>query len=194
MSGKRIAVMLGPHSSGKTTLGRALAGIGLPYFEEIGSVLRSTVDEAVTNSQEWFDAEVMHRELDRDALLLSQVTTPVIESWHLGNLAFALARKSTNVLDRYFPAVRERLAVFSPMIVRLEISDDEFLQRITERGVEPLKALTFYREVERLQGLTLRQFDARQAWPTLTMKPPWTGPEAAERVRTWILSGGLADG
>lgn len=97
-------VLIGPHGAGKTSLGRVLAQrLGLPFDEEIGrqlaeqGVLRQRGRCAAT-ADDLFDAEVLRRELARDA---ERGETPrIVETWHPGNFAYA-ARRSPTIAASY---------------------------------------------------------------------------------------------
>ena len=88
-------VLIGPHGSGKTTLGLCLGNqLGWRRDVEIGEVLRrealSRNDNAhALASQPDFDLEVTRAELRRDA---ASIGPRIIETWHPGNLAYAQLR------------------------------------------------------------------------------------------------------
>lgn len=91
---KKIIVSNGVHGAGKSTIGRLFVdrNRGFAYFPEIGGQLRREVSYNALQSKEDFDLEVIKRELARDEQLLISPNTPVVETWHIGNMAYALAR------------------------------------------------------------------------------------------------------
>lgn len=148
-----VLVFVGPHGSGKTTLGRlASDALGLPFDAELGRALREEEqarDPALhaAREQEDFDAEVLRRELARDELR-GPGCSRVVETWHPGNLAF-LAKRSSRALE----AARERLARHlepwrSVVVVQpLTLSLDGVRARLTETGDCREKLARFFHEV-----------------------------------------------
>ena len=150
-SKKRIAVMIGIHGSGKTTLGRKLQSDGYDYFPEIGTALRARTSQNVSEDQKEFDHLVLEKEIQRDYDEIILADRPVIETWHIGNYAFAKARKS--FMDQeYHECFAKQLQYFYPLIIRLKIDDDTFLFRNTEKNISPSESLHFYRRVEQEQN------------------------------------------
>jgi hypothetical protein len=92
-------VLLGCHGAGKTSLGKALGDhLGWRFHEEIGRVLAENPrwrapEITAAEAQQAFDDEVFRRERRRD-LTWSPEVPRLIETWHPGNLAYALARGS----------------------------------------------------------------------------------------------------
>jgi len=88
---KRILVLSGVHSAGKSTIGKAMSNDdNFAYYDEIGRRLRCRVTCTVLASCFLFDREIMTLELERDRTLKQDARIPVVESWHIGNVAFAL--------------------------------------------------------------------------------------------------------
>lgn len=141
---KKIIVLVGIHGSGKSTLGRKLEKEGFPFFSEIGAELRKYSSCNVSQKQEDFDALVMKRELERDKQIECLDSIPVIESWHIGNIAFAEARNSSNILYQYKRKLFDQLEIFYPYIINLEISKETFLKRVNEKLISPNDAWLFY--------------------------------------------------
>ena len=132
---KEIIVVNGVHGSGKSTIAQMLVkdqGDRCAFFTEIGGQLRREVGYNALQSSETFDDEVMRRELLRDRDLLRCNTTPVVETWHIGNLGYAKVRSPKMVIN-YFRAFEEQLGLFEPTVVILEIGWETFRQRATER-------------------------------------------------------------
>jgi hypothetical protein len=131
--------IVGAHGSGKSTLGSALAGaLGWEFHHELGEELRlrrlaRDPGAHALLAQEEFDAELMGLELARD----ERASGPrVVETWHPGNLAYAL-RRSPEVARRYRAALRGRWAAGPPegvWVLPLAISQDTALGRLREPG------------------------------------------------------------
>jgi len=143
-----VTILLGMHSAGKTTLGHQLAASGYSYFDEIGTQIRAISHCTVTTSCELFEREVMRLEIERDKTVLQATNTPVIETWHIGNIAFAEARGNLSAAARYRSSLRGIQDSFYVNAVHLQLDDDTFRHRVTERGTAVDDALAFYRDVE----------------------------------------------
>ena len=99
-----VLVLLGTHCAGKKTIGMMTAqNLGWKFHEELGCTLRShPVDQylhpdggaSTPDGQSSWDNRVRLAETRRDAdFPLSE--SRCVETWHTGNLAWALLRKST---------------------------------------------------------------------------------------------------
>lgn len=130
---KKILVFNGIHGSGKSTLATKLGlnSSQFTYFYEIGGKLRTQVDYNTVSSGIEFGREVMNREFTRDAELLNSPTIPVVETWHIGNLAYVMAR-SPELLNEYKTKLQEQLKLFEPVGFTFEISPNIFIQRMSE--------------------------------------------------------------
>jgi len=145
MKVKNIKVLLGMHGSGKTMIGNYLHFLGFSYFNEIGTDLRKRCGCNVLDSCFLFDREIMVSEAERDSILLRK-RKPVIESWHIGNIAFARARNNESVVDNYINLLERRLKIFRPLAVIIEISDNIFMKRSTECNIDNKNVLlAFYK-------------------------------------------------
>lgn len=141
---KDIIVLTGIHGSGKSTLGRKFEKEGYLFFPEIGTGLREKWDCNVSQRQESFDQIVMEMELERDKELEITAGFPVVESWHIGNIAFAQARGSSVVADMYIRKLFIQLERFYPYIIRLDIDKDLFFKRVNEKMISKEDAWAFY--------------------------------------------------
>ena len=118
-----IICLLGIHTSGKTTVGEKLHLLGLPYYLEIGNKLIQTIDFSSPKAAEWLDREIMKQELERDDSFLSQeVKSAVVETWHIGNIAYAEIR-TPSVANRYKAILKKQLNKFNPLFFYLDISE-----------------------------------------------------------------------
>lgn len=128
-------VMMGPHASGKTTLGRLLAvRLGLPFHEELGEVLARDPrwrppGRTAAHAQPRFDDALFQAELVRDAAAGPRV----VESWHPGNLGYATSR-SPEVVARHLPRVRQAVGACRAWAVVLGASETTLRRRQHEPG------------------------------------------------------------
>lgn len=133
---KDIVVLNGIHTAGKSTIGSELGKrCGFSYYPEIGKVIRQEW-EAQTGSlgapaalSDAFDLEVMTRESDRDAVLLTDPNLPIVETWHTGNMAYLIARNREHMVSEYANRFSDTLQTFRPMIVYVTVSEETFRQR-----------------------------------------------------------------
>lgn len=146
-------VLIGPHGAGKSTLGRMLATrLGCPFEHEIGERLRREALQKDAHAhaakpQGDFDRVVMEEELKRDAAC-REPCTRVIETWHLGNLAYARLR-SPEVAVRYAARVAAavRRAQISTRLVVQPLSIDIPVLRMRRSEPGPAEIDDFFLRV-----------------------------------------------
>jgi len=139
---KRCLVIVGPHGSGKSTLGRRVAAyLGWRFDPELGEELRLKtlrMDRTAhaQRPQPAFDAEVLSRELARDREARGGPPR-VVETWHPGNLAYA-ALRSPDVAQTYGQLVCPTLEALGAAVVvqPLSISLETLEKRCHEPGPE----------------------------------------------------------
>lgn len=153
-------MLAGVHGAGKSTLGRFLDPKRFSYEPEIGSVLRRLTDRSVSATQPEFDRQVMSMEFDRDARRISNSRIPVIETWHLGNLAFAENRGSSQVSRDYRARLGGELSKYSAHVIELNITDEEFLARNSESSISTRESLEFYRGIESRTHELMREYES----------------------------------
>ncbi len=162
---KHLVVLNGPHGAGKSTIGRSLAvKFAAPYLEEIGGKLRGEVKYNSLDSTSEFDREVMRRELLRDHQTLrdSSATISIVETWHTGNIAYALKR-SPDIALKYIEILRKQLLNFEVHHLQFVVSDEVFLKRVSENvGRDELyKLLLFYKDINKFTKDLYQSFGFR---------------------------------
>jgi thymidylate kinase len=133
---KKIVIFNGIHGSGKSTLAYRLAKRdgAFEYFPEIGGQLRLALGSNALESPEDFDREIMRLEGTRDEELALCPRIPLVETWHVGNLAYVRARNPQ--LERAYRSLFEvTLRRFSVFSVFVDISWETFRMRATEKIV-----------------------------------------------------------
>jgi len=159
---KKIIVFNGIHGAGKSTMARLFVerNQGFAYFPEIGGQLRQEVSYNAFQSKEDFDLEVMKRELARDKQLLIDPKSPVVETWHIGNMAYILAR-NPHLFPSYQEAFNKQLLLFHPTAILLDIAWDTFRSRATEKIASDQvdRLIAFYQEVLENTVKIYGQFD-----------------------------------
>lgn len=166
VSAMRI-VLIGPHSAGKSTLGRRLAeALGCPFDDELGAALRAealAIDPAAhaMAPQSAFDRRVIEAELRRDALAPATARR-VIETWHPGNLAYA-ATRSPEVFAALWPCVAAALApaAGTVLVQPLTIARATALARLREPGPTPDALVAYFDEVGLLATTLARRLGLR---------------------------------
>jgi thymidylate kinase len=162
-------VLVGPHRAGKTTLGKKLADrLGLAFDDEIGARLRAIAQSSDESAhalrrQVAFDLEVQRQEIERDT---RAVAPRVVETWHVGNLAYALERNG----DSFDPSsarsavLRVRPVLVLPVLARVET----VYARCSEHGADRWDMARFFvRVAERAMNLAM-------AWQLTVAPPIWT--------------------
>jgi cytidylate kinase len=169
MTSPRVC-LVGPHGSGKSTLGRLLADrLGGRFRAEVGACVRA---EAIARdpgrhallADPDFDAEVMRREIatDRDTDWV------VVETWHPGNVAYA-RRRSPEIASAYEPHLRARCAADRALVVQpLTLSREAMRARLTEAGGTVDERLDFFRAVGAEASAVARAWGLRVLPPLAT--------------------------
>jgi len=124
----------------------------------------------------------MTLELERDRALQQDECVPVVESWHIGNIAFALARNNADIAQEYTEALKSRLCDFDPWIAMIQIDDETFLGRSSERGITGKAVLPFYRVVEEHVLRLIRSFGLNH----LMIDGTQDVNDNTTRIRMWI--------
>ena len=134
-------ILVGAHGSGKTTLGQQLArDLEVPFHAELGreAMERRGPTSATVDAGEDFDAALWAEEEDRDrqARPLRGVRgiRRVVETWHIGNAAYAIRRPGTSTPRDWRGALAARLAGHDvPILVqRFHVDRPTFDRRYSE--------------------------------------------------------------
>lgn len=131
---KQIIVFNGVHGAGKSTLAQKLAAHDkrFVFYPEIGRKVREEVTYNALESGEEFDREVVRRELEQDALLITEPQIPLVETWHIGNLGYMRAR-TPHMMAEYTQLLEKQLDVIDPICLFVHIDWDVFRKRATEK-------------------------------------------------------------
>jgi thymidylate kinase len=95
-----LVYLCGPHTAGKTSILKSLQGCtDIDYTgDEIGKKLFYEKKFNTEKQNEDFELEITRLELERDALILQgNYKIAVVESWHVGNLAYAMVRNPHSI-------------------------------------------------------------------------------------------------
>ncbi len=130
---KKIWVFNGVHGSGKSTIAEEIThrNTRFEYFDEVGKKIRKQRGGATTDTDESFDKEVMNEELKRDQRILLSPKVPIIETWHIGNIAY-MEKRNPHLVDGYSEVVRKQLESFSLTAILFEIDHQTFKERMTD--------------------------------------------------------------
>lgn len=170
-------ILIGPHGVGKSTLGPVLADrLGVPFHGELGREMAEDpawrrAGETAEAAQAAFDQELMTREVARD--LSWGGGGRVIETWHPGNLAFAV-RRSPEVAAQWLPTMRLLCGRAGAVVVPLMASAETLRSRQTEPG-----RLTFFVGVAHVARRWASDLGLRVLPPLFTELGP---PEALATV------------
>ena len=143
----RLIVLVGAHSSGKTTLGRALAKrLGWRFDDEIGYRLRMKAlledpSQLADVHQSEFDRQVCLEECLRDS---ERDYDAVVETWHGGNLAY-IASRSLEIYQSMRSLIFEHLRDLSAEIVVVPLQIQ--LSTLERRQRESVSDVRFFHQV-----------------------------------------------
>jgi hypothetical protein len=138
----------GTHCAGKATIGRRVAeALGWKFDPELGEILRENVIPGHHKAGydghppvlSW-DEMIFNEEQRRDRSNASNGASRVVETWHVGNLSWALFRRriagtalgpqgDEALIRQYFGAVREHGLVSLVLLVHLSTEDGVSVRR-----------------------------------------------------------------
>lgn len=130
-------VVVGRHAVGKSTICKAFEKTGYDAYGEIGKELRKEVAFEYSDSVPWFDQKVMELEMTRDAKLQGEINSRpiVIETWHVGNIAFA-EQRSPEIAQQYREFLKNHLKTIQPLAVLVDVDDKVFEERASDPVLE----------------------------------------------------------
>ena len=194
-AGVHTIVLIGPHGAGKTTHGSLLAEhLGVPFHDEVGRRLREQAlardpNAFATHCDARFDQQVFSEELARDRAWAGPLR--VVETWHMGNHAYASVRT---------PAVAERThAAFmrlplswrrGVLVLPLRMSLQSAALRLSEPGSSQEALCVFFRGVATLAAGVAKQWGCTMLPPTDTGD---CGVQAAQRELVGRVTGFAED-
>ena len=129
-------VLVGVHGAGKSTAAMSLASFGYMPHLEIGWAYRQAILYSNPGTKTlagpdlaWFDTTVLALEQRRDKFIESVTVMPhCIETWHLGNLAYACLR-SPQLVPAFERALISGVRKLKPLFVILSICEAAFKDR-----------------------------------------------------------------
>lgn len=144
--GYRMRVLAGIHSAGKTTIGNELKRMGLHFYPEVAVSLIGRKLPWTLKSD--FDEQVITKELNRDSILMKQEDLFFVETWHVGNMAYANVR-SPEIARKYSQRICRQVQFFTPVIYFLDITPEEAIKRslVFKTIDERKQAIHFYSKV-----------------------------------------------
>lgn len=156
---KKIIVFNGVHGAGKSTLVQALAAQKSQFvaYPEVGRLIREEVTYNALESGEAFDREVIKRELAQDQVLVQASHTPLVETWHIGNLGYMRAR-TPHLIEEYTAILEKQLTVIDPICIFVHIDWDLFRKRATEK-IKPDQMEELIRFFSIIRETTIKLYD-----------------------------------
>ncbi len=180
-----LIALIGPHGVGKTTVGRLLSDtLSIPYDYEIGGELRKEMlqkssDNHALQNQPLFDQHVISQEIARD----KQHQIPrIVETWHPGNMAYALHR-SPEIATYYLPILEKHLLTLRnyTLVQPLRMNLQTAFQRLTEPGPTPIDLINFFAEIaQQAEELCL-------TWHLTLLPPIYTDISSAQEAVAEII-------
>lgn len=161
-----LHILVGIHTSGKSSVGRKLSQRGFSFFPEIAL---DQISNAGLNMLPWqgncrFDDLVIRTELNRDEVLRAEVGPYFVETWHVGNLAHARIR-NRETAAKYEAEITRRVHEFEPLVYFLDMPP-EFVSMRTKylnSTRDHAAAIVFYTKI---RAELLNVFDLLNLKPT----------------------------
>jgi hypothetical protein len=158
-------VLNGMHGSGKTTAQIYLSDLGYLTHAEIGWAYRQHLAHHYDRDRTllgddlaWYDRKIFAMERARDRFLEGFTALPhCVETWHLGNLAYA-SQRSPAILDDLEAIFLEQTERMQPLFLFLAIGRDTFIERCTLDDTDPETLYDFYARMRDTMLDTLRRY------------------------------------
>ncbi len=149
---KKLVVLVGIHSAGKSTIRKELENLGYTTEEECAELLRVTQNcKAGASATIDFEYLVRLSEIERDKLRVWNTDIIFVESWHFLTLAYMLTRGVVlDDLKDYLEYVKKQMANYNVYCLFLKSDPTKILERSrklhSENDVE--QYFDFYRMLE----------------------------------------------
>lgn len=149
MGESRVIFFCGPHCSGKSSLLESLYKEGWFSFlgKEIGKELFYQRKFSTEEQDEQFEFEVSSEELKRDAKYAKMRGLIGIETWHPGNLAYAMVR-NPNSVSKLISYMKESQLLSNAHGIRLTIPPEVIFARTKTFQDNRAWAADFYTKID----------------------------------------------
>ena len=163
MEGLNFFFLCGPHCSGKTTILKQLYREGIISIRgsEIGKELfyQRNLTTAIQGAE--YEFEVTQLELERDLTYFQKEGFIGVESWHPGNLAYAMVR-NPDVVPQLIYKMKNSPLLASASGIRLHVASETIYKRTQTFREERAWAAEFYSRIENNLDLCLEQLDLNE--------------------------------
>lgn len=154
--GIKLLVLAGLPSCGKTTVGKDVAkDLDMEFLRESAEYLIDDGYGPGAYASEEFDQKILEYELNRDQeLLMAKGAGFIVESWHIGNYSYCLARNSA-IAKKYEEVLNNSGKIFDVVCLFLKISPELSAYRCREfkwAGRNEVRKAQFH-TIEFLQNL-----------------------------------------
>lgn len=181
----KLFFVIGPHCSGKTTILQTLEtkGVIVTRGSEIGKDLYYERSFSTAEQDHAFELEVAHMELQRDHEFSMLEGVIGVETWHPGNLAYAMVRNPESSEDLY------EIASKSPFMknafgIWLRIPGEVIKDRTLTFADNPEWAAEFYGKIDNcLEGI-LKRMNLYES--TLIIDACMSKEEILQQVETYL--------
>jgi len=146
----KIIYLCGAHTSGKTTILKAIEQLDDVDFVggEIGKDLYYQRKFKTDNQKESFELEVTELELRRDNKIInSNFNCSVVETWHIGNLAYAMVR-NPDCEKKLVEMIKTSPLLNSSLGIWLQVSRENIYARTQTFNDNRSWAADFYSKID----------------------------------------------
>jgi hypothetical protein len=183
---KLVISLIGLPSSGKTTIGKFLRNSGYELLPEAASIFISKGYEGGERARPEFDRKIMDFEFARDYRFYhSTHSVQIVETWHIGNLAYAMARDSF-IVNEYKRAFTQTLNDLETRCLLLELTPKESYDRSLQLKKQTVNSVYFLTKVRDFMisvidefGLVVETLDANQEFERASHL-------ALDKIKSWL--------